>query len=174
MKNLLRSLIVLSAAVLAGCASQKLPFEQTCMTCVRSQRLGCVGDECPSTFMIGGNAVVTMIETGENIYLNPILLKENIAPKQGIPVAIAKIRGIYFLIAENFSHLYMITDPEGAESKFEEFELPNKMKSITAPVFEITGSKLMLSASNLNGKWVFYDDDEEWKPFGQETPKKGD
>ena len=104
--KILKTFLFIFVAILlyVGCAT-KIPFEQTCLTCTQSQRIGCSGDECPTSFMVGKNCIATIIETGEKINLNYILQQEKINLAAGIPLTIAKIRGKYFITGNNFNNL---------------------------------------------------------------------
>jgi len=103
-KHTLLIVIFVAISISYSCAT-KIPFEQTCLTCVISQRIACIGSECPETIMAGNNCITTFPETGEKINLNYILFQEKITPQNGIPLTLAKIRGRYFVIGKDFSNL---------------------------------------------------------------------
>jgi hypothetical protein len=147
------------ALILAGCGST-LRFDQTCVTCVKSQRFSCLGDECPSSFMVGSDALVTITETGENIFLTPILLEEQINAKSGIPVTIAKINGKVMLTANDFKSLWLLYPKAKNEACYKNVELPEG--KIEGAVFELFSGKLLLSATNYKNKYFFDDEDNKW------------
>lgn len=132
--------------VFSSCAT-KIPFEQTCLTCVQSQRLNCKGDECPVTIMAGGSCIASFDETGEKINLNHILTEEQITLQAGIPITLAKIKGRYFVTGKDFKNLWILT-PNENEAKVKEIPLPGSNLALP-PVFEISdGNLLMRGAKN--------------------------
>jgi hypothetical protein len=160
-------LLVFMSLIIFACSAPVLHFDQTCITCVKSQRYSCAGDECPSTFMAGGECLVTMVETGENIYVAPILTGEQMPVAAGIPVAIAKLNGKYYLTGNNFTKLWIIVPKSGGEAKYYSIPLPEN--KVAEPVFEFFDKKLMLSGKNYKSKYIL-DDDENWQP---KFPEKG-
>lgn len=144
-----------------------LKFEQTCVTCIKSQRFSCQDGNCPTSFMIGDQCLVTVIETGENIFLNPILEKEQLAPKSGIKVAIAKVHGKYFLTANDFKNLWILYPKVPDKAKICSIDLPQKNIKIFEPVFSLNSIdpmnyKLRLSASNYSDNIYELNDDDKW------------
>jgi len=154
-----KMLILFFALALWGCSSV-VRFDQTCITCIKSQRLSCTGDECPSTFMLANDCVVTMIETGENIYLTKILPDEKIQPKAGIPIAIAKLNGKFFLTGDYFDKLWIISPKASNEACYDYVELPQP--DIESPVFELFNGRLMLGAKNYKSRYIFDEDSNKW------------
>lgn len=155
-----------SSLLFVACGSS-LKFEQTCVTCIKSQRFSCQDGNCPSTFMIGDQCLVTIIETGENIFLNPILEKEQLKPKNGIKVAIAKIHGKLYLTANDFKYLWILYPKIPDEAKFSSIDLPIKEAKIFEPVFSLNNVdpmnyKLRLTASNYSDKTYELQDDDKW------------
>ncbi len=152
---------------LTSCAT-KVNFEQTCLTCVQSQRLLCKDYECPVTAMIGTECIVVMSETGEKIHINKILEKEQIEPKDGINVTIAKIRGRYFITGDGFKKLWMLT-PVKEEAKISGFLLPEDNLRMP-PVFEISNKNLLMRGADKEYSYLFDIDNEKWENL---TPKAG-
>jgi len=124
----------------SSCAT-KIPFEQTCLNCIQSQRINCKGDDCPQTIMVGTNCIATIDETGEKINMNHILTQENIPLEKGIPLTIAKIRGRYFVTGKSFKSLWILT-PSEDQAKVENIVFPNNI--VDAPIFEITDNNLLV------------------------------
>ena len=122
-----------------GCAT-KIPFEQTCLTCTSSQRIGC--KQCPETFMVGNNCFAMIDEIGEKINLDYILSKENITPKSGIPLTLGKIRGRYFVVGQDFKHMWILT-PVKDKAKAKKLMLPQSNLQLP-PVFEISDKNLLI------------------------------
>ncbi|MCX7737788.1 MAG: hypothetical protein N2319_13890 [Candidatus Kapabacteria bacterium] len=159
------SLIILSI-FLFSCGTT-VKFEQTCVTCIKSQRFSCQDGNCPTSFMIGDQCLVTVIETGENIFLNPILEKEQITPKSGIKVAIAKIQGKFYLTANDFKKLWILYPKVPDKAKICDIDLPQKDIKIFEPVFSLNSTdpmnyKLRLTASNYSDKTFELQDDDKW------------
>ncbi len=159
-KILFGSLIALIFFTILSCSNPTLRFDQTCITCIKSQRFLCSGDECPKTFKVSENYIVTITETGENIYVTNILEAENIKPKEGIAFAIAKINGKIFLTGESFNHLWILYPRPKNEASYKAVKLPES--NIVSPVFELFTSRLMLSAQNYSHKYLFDDEDNKW------------
>lgn len=152
--------LLIISLILISCSNPTLRFDQTCITCIKSQRFLCSGDECPKTFKVGDNLLVTMTETGENIYLTNILLAEKLPLKEGIPIAIAKINGKIFLTGDSFNNLWILYPRPKNEASYEAIKLPEA--KIVSPVFELFTSKLMLSAQNYSHKYLFDDEKNKW------------
>jgi len=162
---------VISSLLLISCGSS-LHFEQTCVTCIKSQRFSCQDGNCPVTFMIGEQCLVTIVETGENIFLNPILEKEQLAPKSGIKVAIAKVSGKFYLTANDFKQLWILYPKVPDKAKFCSIDLPEKEIKIFEPVFTLNNVdpmnyKLRLTASNYSEKVWELKDDDTWVLINQ-------
>lgn len=169
MKIRITVLITFIALIVSSCAPT-MKFDQTCMTCIKSQRFSCQDDNCPKSFMSGENCLVTLVETGENIYLNSILQEEKIPVSGGIPVAIAKMDGKYYLTGNNFNSLWILTPKVPNEAKYSSIKLPVENVKINAPVFDFQilgpGSyRLRLTASNYNNKIYVLNDDDKWTLF---------
>ncbi len=164
------TLIAIAFALLAASCAPTMKFDQTCMTCIKSQRFSCQGDNCPKTFMSGENCLVTIVETGENIFLNPILLEEKITPVSGIPVAIAKLDGKYYVTGNYFTKLWILTPKVPNEAKYSSILLPLESVKISDPVFDFQilspgNNKLRLTAGNYDGKIYVLTDDDKWTLF---------
>ncbi len=159
MKRKLPIILFLSTFLLFSCASN-LKFDQTCLTCVKSQRFACNEAECPKTFMVGDQALVTIVETGENIFLNPVLEEEKIIPAAEIPVAIAKLNGYVYLTANGFAKLWILTPKKDNEASFKAIDLPVPDLKIQNPVFtlDLNNYLLKLTADNYNGKTYILED----------------
>ena len=151
--------VFLLALIISSC-SPTLRFDQTCITCIKSQRIACTGDNCPATFIVNGNCLVTIVETGENIYLNSILEKEQIPAKDGIPVSIAKMDGKIYITANNFKNLWILYPKVPNEAKFSSIKLPKE--NITLPVFDFSDGKLRLTAGNYDKMSYILIDDNNW------------
>ena len=152
-------LLLVAIMVFVSCAT-KIPFEQTCLTCVQSQRINCKGDDCPQTVMVGSNCIAIMDETGEKINMNYILTQEKIQITGGIPLTIAKIRGRYFVAGKMFRNLWILTPCENeARVKF----IPFPMNVIDeAPIFEITGDNLLIKDANNRYAFEYDIDAKKW------------
>ncbi len=161
MKRKLPIIVFLSTFLLFSCASN-LKFDQTCLTCVKSQRFACSNDECPKTFLVDKQCLVTIVETGENIFLNPILEEEMIMPAADIPVAIAKLNGYVYLTGNGFNKLWILTPQGDNEAEYKAIELPLPKLKIQNPIFSLDLSNylLKLTADNYNGKTYVLEDDE--------------
>ena len=159
MKKKIPVVILLSSFLLFSCA-QNLRFDQTCLTCIKSQRFSCAEDECPKTFMVGDQCLVTIVETGENIFLNPILDKELISPATDIPVAIAKLNGYVYLTANGFSKLWILEPEEDNKAEYKSIDLPLPDTKIQNPVFslDLKNYLLKLTADNYSGKTYVLED----------------
>ena len=155
-------ILFFTSFLLFSCAPH-LRFDQTCLTCIKSQRFSCVEDECPKTFMVGDQCLITIVETGENIFLNPIFEKEEIIPKAGIAVAIAKLNGNVYLTANGFKKLWILEPEEDNEADFSAIDLPMKGLEIQNPVFslDLKNYLLKLTADNYKGK-LYTLEDGKW------------
>ncbi len=110
--------------------------------------------------MVANDCVVTMIETGENLYLTTILPEESIQPRAGIPVAIAKLNGKFFLTGDNFNKLWIISPKSKNEASYDYVELPQP--KIEGPVFELFNGRLMLGAKNYKTRYIYDEDSNKW------------
>lgn len=169
MKVRLTLLTMALGFLLASCAST-MKFDQTCITCIKSQRFSCQGDNCPKTFMSGENCLVTIVETGENIFLNSILQEEKITPASGIPVAIAKLDGKYYVTGNYFTKLWILIPKVPNEAKYCSIPLPVESLKIQEPVFDFQilspgNNRLRLTAVNYDGKLYVLTDDDSWSIF---------
>jgi len=153
-------LILLGFTVLLVSCATKIPFEQTCLTCIQSQRLNCKGTECPETIMANNECLVSIAETGEKISMNYILSEEGIVIKTGIPVTIAKIRGRYLLTGYGFKNLWILTPAENS-AKVKRIKLPEDNLALP-PVFEISNSNLLMRGEKNNYSYVFDIDNFKW------------
>lgn len=167
MKKLLLSAILI--LLVTSCSMPKLRFDQTCITCIKSQRFSCKGDECPQTFMIGSDAVVTIIETGENIYMTDILTQEGIALKSGLPLTLAKLNGRIYITGDNFSTLWSLYPNPENSAGYKMIQLPEAVK-LESPVFEIFNNHLVLTAKNLSTRYLYNEEDDKWE---LQNPTKG-
>jgi hypothetical protein len=158
-KRKLFLLVVAVTVALCSCAT-KIPFEQTCLTCVQSQRLNCSGENCPETIVVDGNCLVLIDETGEKINLNHILAEENILIQKGIPVTVAKIRGRYFVIGKDFKNLWILTPVENT-AKVKNVLLPEANLSLP-PVFEITNGNLLVRGTKDEYSYIYDIDENTW------------
>ena len=167
-------LFIVSTLILAifGCSHPTLRFDQTCITCIKSQRLGCEDEDCPSTFLNGGDCFTTMIETGENIYMNEILGGEGKELQAGIPIAIAKISGKFYLTGNEFINLWIITPEPKNRAAYEPVAVPDSL--VREPVFELFENQLVLSGKNYTNKFIFDDDSKTWRLFNPTEPKAGE
>ncbi|MDR0926839.1 MAG: hypothetical protein LBO69_03625 [Ignavibacteria bacterium] len=161
-KSIVLLFLITSALLFSGCAT-KIPFEQTCLNCVQSQRLNCKGSECPSTILSNGQVIAVFAETGEKINLTYILSEEKLSLEKGIPLAMAKVRGRYFVVGQGFSNLWVLTPSEN-EAKVKSFPLPNSNLKLP-PVFEVSDGNLLMRGDNKeysftwdveNNKWITY------------------
>jgi hypothetical protein len=140
--------------------STKIPFEQTCLTCVQSQRLNCKGNDCPATIMAGSNCLAMIEETGEKINMNHILTTENLAIKSGIPLTLAKVRGRYFVIGEGFKNLWMLT-PNENEAKIKQIKLPADNLTLP-PIFELVDGNLLMRGQRNEFSYTYDIDKNKW------------
>ena len=154
--------VIIVTVLITSCATAtKIPFEQTCLTCVQSQRLNCSGNNCPETIMAGTDCIAMLDETGEKINMNHILKVENIEPKRGIPLTLAKIRGRYFVIGKDFQNLWELT-PVKNEAKIRKIALPENNLQLP-PVFEIADGGNLLMRGQQNEYIYIYDiDSRKW------------
>lgn len=143
-----------------SCSHPTLRFDQTCITCIKSQRLSCSGDECPKSFAVGSDYLVTITETGENIHITDILNSENLSQKSGVPIALAKINGKIFLTGNSFKNLWILYPKSKNEARYRAVKLPQS--DIINPIFEIFTSKLLLSAQNYSNKYIFDEENDKW------------
>ena len=155
-KKLLMFIVMIT---LCSCAT-KIPFDQTCLTCIQSQRLNCRGDECPKTIVVAGNCLVLIEETGEKINVNHILEKENIKIQKDISVTVAKIRGRYFITGSDFKNLWILT-PVLNEAKVKSIALPES-NLVLPPVFEITNGNLLVRGINNEYSFIYDIDKNVW------------
>ncbi|MPM58997.1 hypothetical protein SDC9_105834 [bioreactor metagenome] len=166
MKVKLFSLVLL--LTLSACAT-KIPFEQTCLTCVQSQRLNCKGTDCPETVMSGSDCIALMDETGEKISMSYILQEEGIALQKGIPLTLAKVRGRYFVTGRDFKNLWILT-PSNNTAKVKCILLPESNLKLP-PVFELTDGNLLMRGEKREYSYVYDIDNEKWIKY---TSKAGE
>lgn len=140
--------------MLISCMPQ-IRFDQTCITCIKSMRYYCKEVECPKTFMIGNQSLVTIIETGENIYLNYILRQEYIQPRSGIKIAIAKLNGKIYLTGEEFNNLWILYPEIENRAKLSKIKLPLTDNDLH---FNIYDNLLMVSLPYYNKTFLLIDD----------------
>ena len=153
-------LTLIGFVVLVCSCATKIPVEQTCLTCIQSQRLGCRGAECPETIMANNECIVLIGETGERINMNYILSQEGIVATRGIPVAVAKIRGRYLLTGLGFKNLWVLT-PSKNTAKVKPIKLPQNNLSLP-PVFEISNSNLLMRGEKNDYSYIFDIDNLKW------------
>jgi hypothetical protein len=158
--------VIFSLSIFSSCAT-KIPFEQTCLTCVQSQRLNCKGNDCPETIMAGTNCIASIDETGEKIYMNHILQEENIAIQKGIPLTLAKIRGRYFVIGKNFKNLWMLTPVEN-KAKAKKIALPEENLALP-PIFELSDGNLLLKGPKNEYLYIYDIDNKKWIKSSQKA-----
>ncbi len=168
MKIYLSLFSLITVMLFSSCAT-KINFDQTCLTCINSQRLLCKDHECPTTAMIGNDCIVIMSETGEKITMNEILEYENIVPRNGIDLTIAKIRGRYFVTGVGFKNLWVLV-PSKNKAKIDNFKFPEPNLSMP-PVFEISNRNLLMRGQKNEYKFIFNIEDEKWEVIN--TPKAG-
>lgn len=151
--------VLLALIILTSCATTTR-FDQTCITCVQSQRIACKGTECPTSFMVGNECFVTMVETGENIFLNDILKEEKIEPRGGINFTIAKVNGRYFLVGENFKFSWVIAPKSKNLATIKAVEMPALGFGI--PSFELYDKQLKMVSQDKNLEFIYDDDKDKW------------
>lgn len=151
--------LVAIAFIVSSCATVTR-FNQTCLTCVSSQRLSCQKGECPTSFLIGGECYVTMIETGENIYLNDILKEENIEPRNGINFTLAKYNGRYFVFSDSFKKMWLLEPHKRNTAKIKAIGLPENNLGIV--IFEIYDNQLKMRNSDGSKEFIFNDEKDKW------------
>ena len=155
---------VLVLVLLAASCAPTMRFDQTCYTCIKSQRISGNPESGPKSQINGQDCMVTIVETGENIYLNDILKEEKITPVANIPLTIAKVNGKVYLTGNGFSKLWIICPKPGNEAKYKSIDFPIEKINIDEPIFNIDfeSIRLKLSANNLGGKTYILLDDSEW------------
>ena len=172
MKSFKLFLLLLATVTIFGCSHPTIRFDQTCINCIKSQRLSCEDEDCPLTFLNGKECFVTMIETGENIYMNEILTGENKEIQGGIPIAIAKISGKYYLTGNNFINLWIIVPEMIDRAAYHSLAVPDSL--VKEPVFELYNNQLVLSGKSYKNKFVLDEDKREWRIFNPTEPKAGE
>ncbi len=166
------------ALFLQSCGGSTIYFEQTCIECVTSQWMVsksiCADSVDAPIITKGDNAVqvYTMIpETGEILDLSFIVQEEaeygnHISPAYGKRVAIAKLKGKYYLTGDDFNFLWILTPAGQDRASIEKILLPEG--SVKEPVFKIDISRgrfdpvLIFSATNYTPKY-YLDSENEWK-----------
>lgn len=169
MKNRLFLVAICLSILFTSCAT-KIQFDQTCLTCINSQRIMCKEHECPVTIMVDTVCTVLMSETGEKIVVNEILRQEGISARDGINLTLAKIRGRYFVTGEGFGHLWMLT-PTTDMAKIKKYAFPAKNLAMP-PVFEINKKNLLMRGAQKEYQYIFNIDTEKWES-NNTTPKAG-
>ena len=169
MKIYLGLIAILIAFIFSSCAT-KIDFDQTCLTCINSQRLLCNNHECPTTAMVNGHCIALLSETGEKITMDKILESEGIIPRDGIDLTIAKIGGRYFVTGYGFKNLWMLT-PTDNQAKIKGFKFPADNLSMP-PVFEISNKNLLMRDQNNGYKFLFNIDNKKWELIS--TTKAGE
>ena len=157
---LLTVILTFSLFIFSSCATKKIPFEQTCLTCVQSQRLHCVGANCPETIMAGTDCIASIDETGEKINMNYILQQENIHPQRGIPLTLAKVRGRYFVTGKGFNNLWMLTPVENM-AKVKKIPFPEANLALP-PVFELIDGNLLMRGKRNEFLYIYDIDNKKW------------
>ena len=158
------AIILLSFLIISSC-STITRFDQTCITCVNSQRIACKGSECPTSFMVGEDCLVTIVETGENIYLNEILKQEKINPRKGLEITIAKLNGRYFLACNEFENMWILTSHKRNTAKIKSVKMPSKDMGITS--FELYSGQLKMISQDSKQSYLFDEDKEKWQLIQQ-------
>ncbi len=157
MKNLL---ILLTFIFLASCAT-KINFHQTCTTCTKSQRLFCEKAECPTSQIIQGRCVVSIIETGELIYIDEILKNEGIPAREGINFTIAKLNGRFILVGENFKNTWLITPHRKNIASIKGIQMPAQSMGIV--FFELDNlNQLKMYSQDKTKSYIFDDNKDKW------------
>ncbi len=151
--------IIIVAVLMASCGTVTR-LDQTCITCVSSQRIACQGPECPASFMNGASCLVTMVETGENIYLNDILKEEKITPRDGIRITLAKVNGRYYVAGESFTKVWYLIPRKKNEACLKSVEMPAANMGVVT--FEVFDNQLKMISENKEMEFLFDDDDNEW------------
>lgn len=151
--------VIFVAIVLSACGTVTR-FDQTCLTCVNSQRLSCKGNECPVTFMVNNDCFVTLIETGENIFLNDILKEEKIQPKGGLQMTLAKVNGRYFIIGEGFAKMWMLAPAKRNTAKLSSIEMPAPNMGICS--FELYDKQLKVISQDKSKEFIYDDIKDKW------------
>ena len=151
-------------AIFAAACAPTMQFDQTCITCFKSQNIPGQSYTKPKSFLSNQNCLVTIVETGENIYLNKILTEEKLTPVAGIPITLAKVNGKIYLTGDGFSKLWIISPMPENKAKFKSIDFPIEKMAITDAVFTLDNdySRLKLSAQNLDGKVYILVDDSKW------------
>ena len=173
-------LVITIASLLQSCGGSTIYFEQTCIECVTSQCMAsqsmCSATSNAPRIMKGGAEVPddTMIpETGEILDLRFMRRKEAMISEDsndflsvyGKRIAIAKLKGKYYLTGEGFSNLWILTPAEQDRASLEQIPLPDG--GVKGPVFKINISKgrfnplLILSAANYSSDY-YLDSNNEW------------
>lgn len=163
-------LSVCSLAILSSCATV-VKMDQTCITCVQSQRMPCKDCEYPASMMIGNECVVTLLETGENIHLNEILKQEMITPAKDIPFTLAKINGMYCVIGQGFKNMWMLVATDKNEAELTKVELPKDVLG-TQPVFELFNGELLMRGPKTEYEYLYDEKENIWKH--KSNPKAGE
>ena len=161
-KNIVLLLLITTSSIMLSSCATKIPFELTCLNCVQSQRINCKGDNCPQTVMIGNDCIVSIDETGEKINMNRILMQEKIPLAGGIPLTLAKIRGRYFVTGAGFDNLWVLT-PHNNQAKIGSIAFPYG-KNDAAPIFEISGNRLLVKDFNKKFALEYDIDSKRWIP----------
>lgn len=145
--------------VLASCGTTTR-FDQTCITCVSSQRISCKGAECPTSFMVGSDCLVTVVETGENIYLNDILKEEKIAPMDGLQLTLAKVNGRYYISCDSFAKMWYLMPAKKNEACLKSIDMPADRMGIVS--FELYDNQLKMISQDKTKEFIFDDNKDKW------------
>jgi len=153
-------IFMLTIIFLSSCAT-KINFEQTCTICTKSQRLYCEKAECPTSQMIQGKCVVSIIETGEIIHLDEILKKEGVLPRNGINFTIAKLNGRYVLVGEGLANTWLIKPRKKNSACIKSVKMPALSMGIV--VFELDNTnQLKMYSQDKTKSFIFDDDNDKW------------
>lgn len=164
------ALIFVVAVALTSCGGTVVRFDQTCMTCITSQRLSCNGTDCPASFMVGSDCFVTIVETGENVHLNKILELEKISVREGIPFTLAKVNGSYYVIGEGFKNMWIVSPSGRNEATLDFVKLPEV--NIGIPVFELYNKQLKMRGKSNEYNYLYEDVSKKW--INQNSAKAGE
>lgn len=156
----MKLILLLLIIILTSCATT-IRFDQTCTTCTKSQRLYCEKAECPTSQMIQGKCVVTIIETGEVIFLDEILLKENQTAREGINFTIAKLNGRFILVGENFSKTWIVKPRKKNTACIKGIDMPSQNMGIV--IFELDNlNQLKMYSQDKSLSFIFDDNNDKW------------
>lgn len=144
--------------LLVSCGTT-IKFNQTCMNCTSSQRID-PDEYSPSTLIIDGKCVVSIIETGEILFIDDILESELIVKTEGIPIAIAKYNGVYYLIGQEFKNLWLIYGKPDNRASICSMETP--ILQPQSPYFYFVNDNLVLGDHETGTCFKYNNNTEDW------------